>query len=222
VTTTTVAPASALAVAVAPAPRRRVRTSGLDVSTIAQVLAALPTLAGWPQDRKRAPRLILNASQMLEWLASVAPGGWQSRWEHAEHLYGPKWRAWPFTDGNADGQPADGFRSDLTRGLGYLIRLRLIRPSYAFLSQSAPPGLAWMRSAVSPEQFARVEDSARVRGLTTGQTIRVLNTLTLIVVHVGGGLTDITVEDMLTYRQAVSRHGLMAGGRHLSAAARRQ
>jgi site-specific recombinase XerD len=212
VTATTVAPAAALAVAVAPAPSRRVRAGGLDLSTIARVLAALPFVAGWPQDRKRAQRLVLNASQMLDWLGSLAPGGWQSRWEHAEQVYGPKWRTWPIMGRKADGRPDDGSRSDLTRGLGYLIKLRLIRPSYAFLSQSAPPGLlAWMRSAVSPELFARVEDSARVRGLSTGQTVRALNTLAAIVIHGGGGLTDITAEDLLMYHQVVSRHGLMAG-----------
>src|SRR5207245_74149 len=136
------------------------------------------------------------------------PGGWQSRWEHAERRYGPKWRTWPITEDNPDGRPAKPFRTDVNRALGCLIKLRLIRPSYAFLSQSAPTGLfAWMRSVESPDLFARVEEAAHVRGLTAGQTAQALKTLTAIVTHIGGGLSDITVEDMLTYRQAPSRHG---------------
>jgi hypothetical protein len=114
----------------APSPPRGGTPSSLDESTVAQVLAALPSLATWPDNGNEAKRLVRNTSQLLEWLQAVADRGWQARWQTAETLYGPRWRTWPVS--TAIGSGAE-YRRALTRGLGCLIKLRLVKPSYAFL-----------------------------------------------------------------------------------------
>ena len=209
-TTTTVVPAedtAALDARAASSPRAYT-LSAIDSSTIEQVLAELPSLAAWPEDRQAVKRLILNTSRLLEWLERAVGDGWQARWEHAEHLHGPKWLTWPLAQANVTGRHADEFRRDMSRGLGCLIKLRLIRPSYTFLSKYGPTNLfAWMRMTVSPDLFARAEEAACVRGMTAAQTRTALNVLTAMVVHLGGDLRDITVDDILEFQQAARRPG---------------
>ncbi|WP_199562080.1 hypothetical protein [Micromonospora deserti] len=207
-TTTTAVRAASTAIAAPrltlPSPRGGT-LSALDSSSAAQVLAALPSLATWPEDRTSARRLVSNTSRMLEWLQPLAGGGWQARWQRAEELYGPKWQAWPLAEATAVGS-GDEYRRGLTRGLGCLIKLRLVKPSYAFLTKYGPTKLfAHMRAEVSPDLFERAEQAARARGVNEHQTRTALNIRSAMVVHLGGDLCGITAEDMLAFQQAGKR-----------------
>jgi integrase len=123
-----------------------------------------------------------------------------------QELHGPKWRTWPVADATPGDRSTDRLRRDLTHGLGTMIKLRVIRPSYAFLAKSALTSLfSWIRTVESTDLFARAAESARVRGLTAAQIALALNTLTAIVAHLGGGLRDITVDDMLEFQRSVSQ-----------------
>ncbi|WP_433553398.1 tyrosine-type recombinase/integrase [Micromonospora zamorensis] len=165
---------------------------------------ALPRLATWPEKTSDARRLTLAAARALRWLEPLAENGWQARWQRAEQLHGAKWQEWPLWDGVPSGSA--WFRQELTRGLGCLIKVRVTKPSYRFLTSYGPTKLfAEMRREVSADLFDRAESFARSRGVSEDQSRRALNARTAMVIHLGVALDDLTIDDMLSFQQAAKR-----------------
>ncbi|MEU8265024.1 site-specific integrase [Micromonospora sp. NPDC048999] len=178
---------------------REQKLSGLDAVAIAPVLGALPGLATWPAAKRDCRRLSLNTERMLDWIQPLTGDGWQARWQRAEDLHGSMWREWPV-------ETSGTVRGELTRGLGCLIKVRLVKPSYAFLTTYNPNSLfREMRTEVSADLFARAEALARARGVTEEQVRKALNALTAMIIHLGVELNELTIADMLSFQEAASR-----------------
>ncbi|MET7952145.1 site-specific integrase [Micromonospora sp. NPDC005324] len=208
---TTMAPARWAAVEAtfpieAEAAPRRPRRSALDSASPAQVVGALPGLPSWPARGKEVSRLRLATSRMLEWLDTLPGDGWQAKWQSAEQQFGSRWRDWSFAGVCATVRSVQHRKQELSRGLGCLIKLRVIKPSYPFLASYSPNQLfIEVRAQVSPELFARMEQSTRDRGVGEEHFRRALNLLTMLVIHLGVGLQDLTIADLLAFQLAAKR-----------------
>ncbi|NMO56056.1 tyrosine-type recombinase/integrase [Actinoplanes sp. TBRC 11911] len=82
----------------------------------------------------------------------------------------------------------------------------MVKPSYVFLTTYNPNSLfREMRTEVSAELFARIEGLAQGRGVTEQQARRAFNVLTMMVIHLGVELSDLTIADMLHFQEAAKR-----------------
>lgn len=190
-----------------------------DTAPLADVLAALPTFSWWNTRRQQVRRSAVGVQLLLDWLGRLPGGGWQERWEQAEVMLGPRWAAWPAAIPEPDRRSGEGHRVVLTRGLACLLRMRLIRPSYTFLTTYGPTTtFAVVRDLVSPDLFARAADATRARGgLSEDMLRKALNVLTAIVIHTGGGLDGVTTGDLLAFQSAAApSRGRTRDGSHLA------
>ncbi|ETA00116.1 hypothetical protein E0F15_23375, partial [Frankia sp. B2] len=176
-----------------------------DTASLDDVLAAVPTLSWWNAKRQQAQRSVAGVELLLDWLGRV-PGGWQDRWEHAEAMLGPRWATWSAAIPEPDRPCGERHRVVLTRGLACLLRMRLVRPSYPFLTTYGPTTtFAVVRDLVSPELFACAADAARACGGHSENVLRkALNVLTAIVIHTGGSLNEVTTGDLLAFQSATA------------------
>lgn len=187
--------------------KRAARPAGpWDTAPLADVLKALPTCCWWPTDRRQGPRMAAGGHRLLEWLGQLPGSDWQGRWEHAETMLGPKWLTWSAAIPEPAALSGDSHHVSLTRGLACLLRMRIVRPSYAFLTRYGPTTtFAVVRASVSPELFTRAADAAQARGGHSEDAIKkALNILTAIVIHTGGSLNEVTTSDLVAFQSATA------------------
>lgn len=198
--------------------QRAARPAGpWDTAPLAEVIGALPTCSWWPTDRRPQRAMAAGAHRLLDWLGQLPGGGWQQRWEHAEALLGPRWLTWSAAMGEPATLSGDSYRASLTRGLACLLRMRLVRPSYPFLTRYRPTTtFAVVRALVSPELFTGAAAAARARGGHSQDAIsKALNVLTAIVIHTGGSLAEVTTGDLVALQSATARsRGRARDGSH--------
>lgn len=177
-----------------------------DTAPLADVLSALPAFSWWNTEHRQAQRAAAGVELLLGWLGRLPGGSWQERWEYAEAMLGPRWAAWSAAVPELAGRCGQSHRVLLTRGLACLLRMRLVRPSYAFLTTFGPTTtFAAVRDLVGPDLFARVAEATRARGGHSEATLRkALNVLTAIVIHTGGSLDEVTTEDLLAFQSATA------------------
>jgi integrase len=138
----------------------------------------------WRQD--------LALARILEWLETFPGEDWQERWllsgsDHRGHEWGPP-----------NHTPA--LRNRLTAGLGILIVLRAVRPSYAWLSGSRLLGVyATFRRHNQTEAFAALEQKAAGPGGGTEYSAEALNLLTRMAIVTGKRLRALDLEDFEEY-----------------------
>ncbi|WP_242606516.1 site-specific integrase [Protofrankia symbiont of Coriaria ruscifolia] len=177
-----------------------------DAAPLADVLAALTAFSWWNTRRQPAQRSTAGAGLLLDWLSRSPGSGWQERWEHAEAMLGTKWATWSAAIPESARPGSESHRVSLTRGLACLLRMRLVRPSYAFLTRYSPTTtFAVVRASVSPQLFTRAADAARRRGQSENAINDALHVLTAIVIHTGGGLDEITTDDLVAFQSATAR-----------------
>lgn len=133
-------------------------------------------------------------SRVLDWLETYPGENWQERWllSGADH----QGRDW----GPPDLGPA--LRGRLTAGLGILIVMGAVRPSYAWLSGSRLLGVYVMfRRHNQTEAFAALETRTGSRG-TTEYSAEALNLLTRMVIVTGKPLRALDLGDFQAYSSA--------------------
>ncbi|GGM85144.1 hypothetical protein GCM10007977_103550 [Dactylosporangium sucinum] len=92
-------------------------------------------------------------------LQNLAGRGWQARWQAAEELHGSKWQTLPIATAGTAAAGGDGCRKELTRGLGCLIKLRLVKPSYAFLTTYGPTTRQFRAVVRAVRNLVRIDSS---------------------------------------------------------------
>ena len=159
-----------------------------ELGTLAQALLDQPSY-------HRQWRQSLALTRILDWLETFPGEDWQDRWL----LSGgdERGRTW----GPAGLTPAQ--RNRLTAGLGTLIVLRAVRPSYAWLSGSRLMGVyAAFRRHNQPEAFAALEKQAVDPTGTTEYAVEALNLLTRMVIVTGKPARALDLTDFDHYAAA--------------------
>jgi integrase len=136
---------------------------------------------------------------VLDWLESFPGDSWQDRWlVSSSDKHGRSWGPGGLTEWS---------RNRITTGLGVLIVLRAVRPSYSWLLASRLLGLyASFRQHNQAAAFTELAGLAARRG-TTYQEEEALNVLTRIVIATGTDLRALSVEDLAAYAAAGKAHG---------------
>ncbi|MFC7530209.1 hypothetical protein [Actinoplanes sp. GCM10030250] len=154
---------------------------------LAEALLVEPT----HQQRSRQRR---GLARVLDWLESFPGEGWQDRWLLADgDEAGTGWGPAGLTAGQ---------RQRLTAGLGVLIVLRAVRPSYPWLCGSRLLGVyAAFRRHNHASVFAELEQTASDRG--AGEyAAEAVNLLTRMVIVTGKDPRELDLADFITYADA--------------------
>lgn len=183
------------------------------------VTAALPRPTMWPETCRTAEEIValfevmlagesrevnrksrqaraLGLIDLLDWLAGFEGETWQQRWIAG----GLNDQQVTWTDLAADtraGNATSYARSILIGGVGGLISLSVIRPSYAWLyAFRSKPTLSEFREARDPEGFTELSKlCSALPGYNVFQQESAFKTLARILIHNGGKIADITIED---------------------------
>ncbi|MFF6786944.1 tyrosine-type recombinase/integrase [Streptomyces sp. NPDC012510] len=169
------------------APPARATAARAQLGALAEALLEQPTYQQrWRQN--------LALTRVLDWLETFPGEDWQDRWllSGAEDQ-GRRW-------GPQDLAPA--LRNRLTAGLGIMIVLRAVRPSYAWLSSSRLLGVyASFRRHNQSEVFADVERYA-ARHQRHEYAAEAVNVLTRMVIVTGKPLRELDLADLDVYAAA--------------------
>jgi hypothetical protein len=154
------------------------------------------------QQRSKRTR---SLARVLDWLEGFPGEDWQDRWLlTGSDDNGSRWGPEGLTQAQ---------RGQLTAGLRVLIVLRVIRPSYVWLSASRMLGVyAAFRRHNQADVFAELEQRALLRGGGDEYAAEALNLLTRMVIVTGKNLRDLDLTDFGDYAQA-----RRAGGRTVAA-----
>src|SRR5262249_29932862 len=177
------------------------------------LVSALPMVTALPGRGKGAP--VEGAAAILQWLQRHPGDGWQERWLSADADRDTRWLDDIVVD---DPRSAATKRSMMAQGLACLLLVRVVLPSYGFLSQYRARSLfTWVRQVVQPELFARLEQAGVGRGMQAPQLHDAITVLTRIVLHTGKNLDHITGADLHEHREYFYS-GLRVAGRGVHAA----
>ncbi len=132
---------------------------------------------------------------MLDWLTGFDGHTWQQRWiASGLNDHGNKW-----TDQVADPRigPTGHGRATLIAGAGAMLILDVVRPSYRWLfGFLSHPTLAEIQSLRDRDGFARLAElGAALPGFGADDQTPAFKHLARILIHNGGTLADITVDD---------------------------
>lgn len=159
-----------------------------ELGRLAEALLDQPTYPQkWRQD--------LALTRILDWLETFPGEDWQDRWllSGADQ----RGRAWGPSNLTA------ALRNRLTAGLGILIVLRAVRPSYAWLSGSRLLGVyTTFRHHNQTEAFVALEKKAVAPGGATEYSAEALNLLTRMVIVTGKPLRALDLADFDEYATA--------------------
>jgi len=140
----------------------------------------------------------VGAALVLDWLEGFGGESWQQRWRASGADNASEWLA-PF--GSSQHR-----RTLVTRGVGELILLDAIRPSYSWLYRFRNGKLfARFRNLRDPEGFARLDPICELtdRLIDQDRSLAYIQ-LSRILAHNGGRLADITLADCVeAYRAQV-------------------
>ncbi len=174
--------------------------STLDRHELLTRASSLESEAAANERRRRLTAVAL----VLDWLEGFAGESWQQRWlASGADEAGAAWTATIALPGLLRG--ADG-RAQLTGGAGRLILLGAVRPSYNWIYRfRSGPFMQRFRNLRDPDGFARLDDiCAATPRFTRADRNFAYHQLSRILIHNGGMLADITVEDCIeAYRAQV-------------------
>lgn len=187
-----------------PAPRlTRSSSWPLAAQSHADILAALDVLEPGVAEKERQRRR-RGMTLLLDWLERFEGTSWQQRWlASGADVAAGTWTERVDVTGLQEG--AQG-RAQLTGAAGRLIVLGAIRPSYPWLYRLISSAVfERFRSVHDPEGFAALDVlcDATERFTATDRQFAYCQ-LTRILMHNGGRLTDITVEDCVEAYRAQS------------------
>jgi len=151
---------------------------------------------GWTTRDKERRRARTSAELLLDWLTGFDGDTWQQRWIAS----GLNDRGRDWTDAvefdNLTGS-ARAKRTRLLEAAGALIVLDVIRPSYRWLYGFASRRtLEWTRADRDPDGFARLDaHTDTIPNFGDADRAPLIQQVTRILIHNGGTLDDITVDD---------------------------
>jgi len=158
-----------------------------------------PTVTPKEQTRHR-----LAVGLLLDWLAGFSGESWQQRWlSSGADLAGRDWIDHVTGTGLRRNL---GSRAQLTGAVGRLMILGALRPSYRWLYQArSTPMMERFRDRHDPDGFAALDViCAATERLTVVDRRLAYHQLTRILIHNGGQLADITLDDCIeAYRAQV-------------------
>ncbi len=201
---------------VTPAAAARPRIGPVDLQSVEDILALIPTLPIWDAipERERGRRL-RGAETILHWL-QIHPGdGWQDRW-----LAAGSDRDTHCLDKIVEDDPRAALtkRNEMINGLGCLLLCRVVLPDHDFLAKYKASALfIRARQVFRPDLFAELEKAGPGRGMHTSQIQDGIRAITKIVLHTGRDIDQLTAEDIYQYRERFYR-GLRSGDRSVHAA----
>ncbi|RKT08190.1 phage integrase family protein [Streptomyces sp. 3211.6] len=175
-------------------------TTLLSEEDIIDRIAALPALSeSRQQEAARGVRMVLAALRRAEgscWQERWHSGGWNQAPDVAT-LFGDSVRASAFKSGA------------ITHGLGVLLCLDVVRPSYDWLGRFRfTAGFERLRQIRDAEFFNAVRDECQVRKVTRVQEQHAVRMLTIPLAHTGKAPRGLTSQDMLDMcRVLASRKG---------------
>ena len=140
------------------------------------------------------------ATEVLSWLASFPGQDWQDRWLlSGSDLQGSSWGPAGLSRGR---------RGAFTTGLGAVLALRAVRPSYGWLFSSRLLGVydAYRRHN-EVEVFTALDRRLAERGGNAEHGAKALNLLTRMVIATGKDVMDLDVGDFTDYAAARESSG---------------
>ena len=167
------------------------------------LLARVEALEAGEKPKERRRRLV-GVGLVLDWLEAFPGESWQQRWRASgTDEAGARW----MDSIDVPGQlPAEHGRGQLSGGVGRLILVGAIRPAYNWLYRfQSGRFFARFRAVRDPAGFARLDPlwGATERGTDLDRNLAYLQ-LSRILVHNGGLLADITLDDCVeAYRAEV-------------------
>ncbi|MDQ0279517.1 hypothetical protein QO003_003820 [Arthrobacter silviterrae] len=175
-----------------PAPDRAGMAAG-ELVLLAQTLFVDPD-SGQIQRQREA------VEKVLSWLETFPGQDWQDRWLLSVSDAG--WSSWGPVGSSA------AQRLPLTTGLGVLLALRVVRPSYNWLFSSRLLGVydAYRRHNQS-ETFTRIAVHLSERGGSTEYSATTLNLLACMAMVTGKDLLDLDIKDIADYAEARKSSG---------------
>ncbi len=151
-----------------------------------------PTVIPKEQTRHR-----VAVGLLLDWLAGFSGESWQQRWlSSGADLAGRDWIDHVTGTGF---RPNLGGRAQLTGAVGRLMILGVLRPSYRWLYQARfTPMMERFRDRHDPDGFAALDViCAATERFTVSDRRLAYHQLTRILIHNGGQLADITLDDCI-------------------------
>jgi integrase len=197
--------------AVLPTPRKPAEelpavVDGREHCTREQIMRLAEALLNAPTYHERW-RHQLAMTRILDWLQTFPGDDWQTRWllsgsDEAGKGWGPPGLS-------------PGVRGRLTQGVGVMIVLRAVRPTYAWLSGSRLLGVyAAFRQHNQTDAFAELDKQITARIDGGEHATEALNLLTRMVIVTGKELRRLDLTDFTTY--ATQRHNSGRPGTALS------
>lgn len=182
-----------------------------DTAAPSEILDGLRALPGLPSLRSSVHRVCRFSLAFLRWLETAPGQTWQERWVSVEADYGHQWSASMSVSMVAAMRDGEGRATDhgyFAGALGYLVQLRVIRPSYRFLTSFHSRRLyTAVRSVLDPELFVKAEEAGGRDATAPRHVTAALNVLTMIVIQTGKNLGELTGSDIFEFRDAMYRPG---------------
>ncbi len=165
--------------------------------TVDAILPLVDTFNASVRTRSNRWKARHGARCMLTWLATLPGGTWQQRWLHTEENYDDREWLQRALDGRADTHL-------VVPGLGSLIALDVVRPSYRWLANNSFAA-TWKRMGHlrDPEVHAKVNALAEVFTGRSREAEDALLVLAKIQAHTGKNLGQVSGQDVLDYRTAM-------------------
>lgn len=164
-------------------------------------------VAAFDDDASERSRMKRNSAthRVLTWLESLPGDTWQDRWMlGGDHHHGANWTPDEFT-ARHPGQ--------YLPGVGPLVVLGVIRPSYAWLfSHRAQHLYEHYRRLHQADTFIELERAAAQRDGTPTHATEVMNILTRMVIVTGKDLRELHFRDLNTYSSARTASGRATTG----------
>ncbi|WP_222123597.1 site-specific integrase [Cellulosimicrobium sp. TH-20] len=178
----------------------------MDLASADEVLDAVAKSERVGSLPPRHRNLVMDSTRViLAWLAAQPGDGWQARWEAANPDDTTDWIEQITRD---DTRSPETKRIRILEALTCLMLVRFLLPSHRFLRTLASSKLYRLaRSTFRPELFALVNENADHLRLRKFQRTQAVNTLTVLVLHSGRDLDELTLDDFMALRHATGRPG---------------
>ncbi|MCA1196299.1 site-specific integrase [Saccharopolyspora sp. 6V] len=174
----------------------------LSVDAVLRLLQELPT---WSTRQGTSPgRRLRGASRVLGWLERWPGTGWQERWVAVGGDQGLEWIDHLAAE---DPRSEDINSLELRMGVNWLFLARVMRPAYSYFPRSKSPFLfEHAPRLISPDLFEHLAQEAAASPITCREHTLARRALVKLALHTGKEVEQLSVEDMLEFRDWANRN----------------